>query len=168
MSVTILTLPSPVYFLRILLCFCIQINNKQPRSLSIICRDNAYVFQTFLIISNSYILIAEQYIEEENPHYSYPNYLSKSYRHVNFECGVDKQFSCPVCPRTFSRKSNMKRHAVNVHEILLKWKKRTALTLSTCYSKLILGFLCQLIFILMSFSFKCNFPIRKIKMIFTE
>lgn len=40
------------------------------------------------------------------------HYKSKSglYNHLKYECGVDPQFKCNFCGKTFARHSNMRRH----------------------------------------------------------
>lgn len=39
--------------------------------------------------------------------------------HVKFECGKEPQFSCAICSRKFSIKSNCRRHEVLVHNYSL-------------------------------------------------
>lgn len=40
------------------------------------------------------------------------HYKSKSglYNHLKYECGIDPQFKCKYCGKTFARHSNMRRH----------------------------------------------------------
>lgn len=55
-----------------------------------------------------------------------PNDCGRKYRHssslsnhLKYECSVEKQFHCPVCGKTFSRKPTLKLHLVNLHKELL-------------------------------------------------
>ncbi|VVC28705.1 Zinc finger C2H2-type,Zinc finger, RING/FYVE/PHD-type [Cinara cedri] len=48
-----------------------------------------------------------------------PNNCGRNYqsnnglkRHLRYECGVEPQFRCPICPKRFSRKSNLKQHVL--------------------------------------------------------
>lgn len=40
-------------------------------------------------------------------------------RHLLYECGVKLQFQCRVCQKRFSQKSNMKKHCLLIHKILI-------------------------------------------------
>ncbi|KAE8747853.1 hypothetical protein FOCC_FOCC005465 [Frankliniella occidentalis] len=54
-----------------------------------------------------------------NGHYSCPRCARKYAvlytleRHLRYECGVDKQFACPVCQRRFSRRDVLRTHQKN-------------------------------------------------------
>lgn len=37
-------------------------------------------------------------------------------RHLKFECGVPKQFTCSYCGKYFVHKSNLKNHIIVIHE----------------------------------------------------
>lgn len=41
-------------------------------------------------------------------------------RHLKYECGVSRQFSCIICMKEFSRRSTLKTHVAMVHGILMK------------------------------------------------
>lgn len=44
--------------------------------------------------------------------------------HQKYECGVDRQFQCIECGKTFIRNSHLKVHMINVHKKLLpKWRE---------------------------------------------
>ena len=54
-----------------------------------------------------------------------PNNCGRKYKHdcslrkhVKFECGVEKQFRCPVCAKMFARKDQLQRHMLTNHQIL--------------------------------------------------
>lgn len=38
------------------------------------------------------------------------------YKHMKFDCGVEKQFECQVCHKAFSRKTSMRNHVFLVHK----------------------------------------------------
>ncbi len=40
------------------------------------------------------------------------------YKHMKFDCGVEKQFECYVCGKQFSRKTSMRNHLFLVHRIV--------------------------------------------------
>lgn len=42
------------------------------------------------------------------------------YKHMKFDCGVEKQFKCYVCHKQFSRKTSMRNHLFLVHKIIGK------------------------------------------------
>lgn len=42
------------------------------------------------------------------------------YKHLKFDCGVEKQFECQVCHKAFSRKTSMRNHLFLVHKIVGK------------------------------------------------
>lgn len=46
-------------------------------------------------------------------------YKNKStvYTHLKYECGVPKQFSCPICGKDFAQKQNLKSHMGLVHRV---------------------------------------------------
>ncbi|XP_049809660.1 gastrula zinc finger protein XlCGF57.1-like [Schistocerca serialis cubense] len=37
-------------------------------------------------------------------------------RHLRFECGVDRQFSCPLCGKMFKRKEHLTEHIFGTHK----------------------------------------------------
>lgn len=37
-------------------------------------------------------------------------------RHMQYECGVEKQFVCLICTKPFSRRDHLKTHMLYVHE----------------------------------------------------
>lgn len=37
-------------------------------------------------------------------------------KHLKLECGVAPMFFCKICTRRFTRKENLKRHLVMIHE----------------------------------------------------
>ena len=39
---------------------------------------------------------------------------------MDYECGKEPQFPCPVCPKRLKRKDHLQEHAKNVHGIDLK------------------------------------------------
>ena len=41
-------------------------------------------------------------------------------RHKKYECEVDRNFSCPVCPYKAKRKEHLKRHMIFIHSVILK------------------------------------------------
>ncbi|VVC28717.1 Zinc finger C2H2-type,Zinc finger, RING/FYVE/PHD-type [Cinara cedri] len=41
-------------------------------------------------------------------------------RHSKFECGVTPKFCCGFCGRRFSQRSNLSRHAVDIHRKALE------------------------------------------------
>ena len=45
-------------------------------------------------------------------------------RHMQYECGVEKQFICVVCSRAFSRRDHLKTHLLYVHERTLESQKK--------------------------------------------
>ncbi|KAF6197387.1 hypothetical protein GE061_020271 [Apolygus lucorum] len=47
--------------------------------------------------------------------YRHPQHL---WRHKKFECGVEPQFKCPVCPHKSKRKENLKVHLHTKHKEL--------------------------------------------------
>lgn len=40
-------------------------------------------------------------------------------RHITYECGIDPQFHCVYCAKSFTTKTNLKRHFLEIHKTLL-------------------------------------------------
>lgn len=40
-------------------------------------------------------------------------------RHVKWECGGKRKFSCPRCNRNFTQKTSLQRHLVSIHKIAI-------------------------------------------------
>jgi len=40
-------------------------------------------------------------------------------RHLKNECGVPKQYQCPICQKQFARKDHLNNHCIGVHRLLL-------------------------------------------------
>ena len=48
-------------------------------------------------------------------------------RHMNLECDIEPQFSCPLCPKKCKRKTHLRNHIMNKHKCLaVDVKKMTA------------------------------------------
>lgn len=54
-----------------------------------------------------------------------PNHCGRKYKHdaslrkhLKFECGVEKQFRCVNCGKTFSQKAHLLSHLLNIHKIV--------------------------------------------------
>lgn len=49
-------------------------------------------------------------------------YQSKTglHNHLKYECGVDPQFKCEECGKSFSMKHHLKSHALNIHKRIIK------------------------------------------------
>lgn len=66
--------------------------------------------------------------EKDNPVYC-PKNCGRCYKgiwrkynlqkHLKFECGVEPQFKCLACSKSFSLKANLKMHMLVVHKIIL-------------------------------------------------
>lgn len=57
--------------------------------------------------------------------YYCPNDCGKKYnrkhnlnRHLNYECGVERRFTCDICFKKFTYKNSMKFHKISVHRII--------------------------------------------------
>lgn len=62
----------------------------------------------------------------DNCRYICPNECGRHYKrknhlldHLRFECGVNPQFKCLYCEKTYRRKSCLKVHIICVHKVLL-------------------------------------------------
>lgn len=83
-----------------------------------------YFVNVFLGSNNSCgVNITATYIIE-NGRYLCPNcyksYKHKScvWRHLKYECGVERRFYCSICEKKFTRKTVLDSHLVAVHKIL--------------------------------------------------
>lgn len=46
-------------------------------------------------------------------------------RHLRYECGGRKNFSCHICPSKFTQSGNLRKHLLNIHNVSLPhFKKR--------------------------------------------
>lgn len=84
--------------------------------------DNAF---PFLCVSSSLDLKRAYRRSTEEGTFECPNgcgrmyHLKNSlYKHLKFDCGVEKQFECQVCGKQFSRKTSMRNHLFLVHKIV--------------------------------------------------
>lgn len=61
-------------------------------------------------------------------------------RHMQYECGVEKQFACIICGKAFSRRDHLKTHLIYVHEkssgLKLRKKREDNLSFVDYYPKL--------------------------------
>lgn len=72
-------------------------------------------------------MITDCYLKMNKPRYFCPNKCGRSYlavtnlnRHVKYECGDTRRFSCPYCSKTFKQKTSMQGHAANIHKCIVK------------------------------------------------
>ncbi|KAK7573700.1 hypothetical protein V9T40_010891 [Parthenolecanium corni] len=54
-----------------------------------------------------------------------PNHCGRKYKHegslrkhLRFECGVEKQFRCVNCGKSFTQKAHLLSHLLNIHKIV--------------------------------------------------
>ncbi|KAK7573698.1 hypothetical protein V9T40_010889 [Parthenolecanium corni] len=84
--------------------------------------DNAF---PFLHVSSKLELKRAYRRSNEEGTFECPNGCGRTYhlknslyKHLKFDCGVEKQFECHVCRKQFSRKTSMRNHLFLVHKII--------------------------------------------------
>ena len=106
-------------------------------------KGNCYFFwitlYIFYLSSNDFLCFACFYLtscilidifiignEVQGPVFTCPN-CSRNYqhhktlkRHMDYECGIEPQFPCPVCPKRLKQKAHLLNHAKRLHGLDLK------------------------------------------------
>ena len=82
-------------------------------------------FLVFTAMLSDQSSLHENYDSEKNV-WCCPNGCLRKYstkgnlnRHITYECGVHRKFTCEICQKSFALKSNCKTHMGTVHKIII-------------------------------------------------